>query len=217
MRVVRALSTGLVAMLLLSACANDDEQNDPPPIPDDAADEPNEPDDPPLDDENEDDEIDVSTVPADPDDITIEYVQAVMDELDPLIAATAAVIHAQDDAFDPNAQELIFQAYSEASGQAQLETFAGVGPENVRQDPGPPDTDVSELFEQHADCVVFSAERSFRPLLAESVDYDPVQPYYLRLIPGEATTANPTPWRIDFDSYFEDPDEEPEGDVCGHG
>ena len=210
MRVARALTTGLAAMLVLSACANDDEQNDPPPIPDDAAEESNDADDPPEDDEAEDDEIDVSTAPADPDDITIEYVQAVMDEINPIIQAGAAVLAEVQDTSHPDVVHLYSSAYEEEAAQRQLAQFQlGAGPEELRNDPGPIATAVEDVLLVTDGCVLFTAERDFRPIFEDEDIHNPTQPYYLRLEQSAPEDPNRTAWHLTLDTYFSDESDVP--------
>lgn len=213
MRRLRALAVGLAFLLLSSACTSNGAE-EPAPIPNDEPDGSAAPADSDGEAEDEGDEIDVTTVPSDPEDIDVEYVQAVMDEINPIIQAAVVLFREVEDVQDANLREVMFSAYTKESGTAQLETLGGLRADRVKSNPGAPTAEVQEILELQDGCIVFSAIRTWRPIMTEDVEYNPVQPYYLRLVPNEPNELNATAWQLDFDGYLDNPDQEPEGDVC---
>lgn len=213
MRRLLALAVGLAFLLLSSACTSNGAE-EPAPIPNDEPDGSAAPADSDGEEEDEGDEIDITTVPSDPEDIDVEYVQAVMDEIDDVILATAIVIGESGSVNDANVRELMFSAYTEADGETHLQGFENIGIENIKDDPQAPETTNIELLEKGEDCLFLTANRTFQPLFSNEANYEPVQPYYLRLLRREPGDLNPTTWQIDFDTYFPSSEDVPEGDGC---
>lgn len=110
--------------------------------------------------------IDVSTVP---DEITVEYVQAVMDELD---RVTGDMIRAFVTAGGPDREFVgylaaLFDRDAREDMEAQLGRYAAQDLEPLEASPGNPTTDVHRILDVSPDCIVLEVRRSFERVLKE--------------------------------------------------
>jgi len=149
-------------------------------------------------------------VPDDPDDITVEYVQAVIDELDSILVAGYQLIAQTRTVDDPNVQELFREVYADETAQVQLDGIENaLGVENVAEEPRHPSTTVLEVLSARSDCVTATADRDLSPLVVEGASPDFNQPFYLTFVRSEGASHNPTPWVLGRAmSYAEDAEPE---------
>jgi hypothetical protein len=135
-----------------------------------------------------------------PDEIDTPYLQAVIDDLDAALASVYQEV-AESRELGEAYEVAMREVFTEHAASQQSDEFREVlGVKGVARRPGPPSTEVLEIFEAGPDCVYFSAERDLEPLFARKINA--VQPYYLALERGTPTDRNPTAWLIAFDTYF---------------
>lgn len=134
-----------------------------------------------------------------PDEVTVEYLDAVMERLNALEARVYRLVAESQDVTDPVATEL-YASFAESSMAVDtLEGFEeAFGLEAIAEPPAPPVTTGIEILDQTDDCVLFRAQHDPRPLMAPGVDVEPTQPHYFRLRPSEPNELNPVPWKMDF-------------------
>lgn len=134
-----------------------------------------------------------------PDEITVEYLDAVMERLNAMEARVYRLVAESGDVADPVATEL-YSSFAEAS--MAFDTLDGFeerfGLDAIASPPEPPVTTDIEILDRTDDCVLFRAHHDPMPLMAAGVDYEPTQPQYFRLRPSEPNELNQVPWTMDF-------------------
>jgi hypothetical protein len=143
--------------------------------------------------------IDVTKVP---DVVTIEYVDAVMDKLDPIIGDAFREL-VRDHGPNQKFLALLDAVYDGQEFEAQQSDYgftAARGFENVRTDPGDPATKVERLIKNVPGCLVVAADREFAAFYVDPKDKIPG---FIALIPksepSDPAQLNPTAWSIVFD------------------
>jgi hypothetical protein len=153
-------------------------------------------------------DIDTATVP---DDITPEYVQAVMDDLDEALGRVYRDV-AESRELGEAYEAAMRDVYTPFAADVQSRGFRrAIGVRRLARQPENPVTDVLELIEAGPDCVYFSAERDLNPLLRDPIDTE--QPYYIALERGTPTDLNPTAWLLAMEAFYRT--EAPPDSVCG--
>lgn len=157
-------------------------------------------------------DIDVSTVP---DEITVDYLQEVMEALDMRVRDAYTDLQSTGDVDEEfvGTMRLLYTNGAAEPQIASLRSDGDIGVDGIASDPLPPRTDVREVFAVADDCVFFSAERTYEPLLA--IEYDPVQPYYIALVRSDPNDTNPTAWSIGFETFYPDPAAPAPENPCG--
>ena len=145
--------------------------------------------------------IDVTKVP---DEITVEYVQAVMDELDRRFGDLFRM-YVEAEGPTQETQDLLtalfaepeFTRLREGLGQLAAERFEG-----VRRPPGDPETEVVKLLTASPSCVFVETNRDLDAVL-EGPSTDDIAVTWIGLVPKDtsAPTAslNPTAWTLILD------------------
>lgn len=141
------------------------------------------------------------TPPEDVEEFDAAYVEAVMGDLDRLLGEVARHVAANDGELDEEFQARMRALYTANTVVDQIEAWEQGAP-LLKDEPDDPTTDVLEVVSGSPECIFFSAERFYDPMLTEPLGA--VQPYWLRLVPNEPSGLNPTPWAIDIDTFYRD-------------
>jgi hypothetical protein len=193
----RLLAAGMAALLVLSGCANEDEEPAPP-IGGDEADEPDNTDETPEDEpEDEAEEVDVTEVP---DEITEEYVEAVLAELEQ-IRRDAIAEYRENDEFTIEVADMTQSVFTPDEVQHEREDldriaesgFEGVKPVDELE---PVSAEVLEIHSSTDVCIVVETMVDFEGLLIEPPD--PRERIYHLVTQDRELVEdyNPTPWVI---------------------
>ncbi|HEY8341285.1 MAG TPA: hypothetical protein VIK95_15555 [Egibacteraceae bacterium] len=129
------------------------------------------------------------------------YVEGVMAELDSLLGDVARHVVSSDRQLDEEFQARMRALYTPNTVQDQIEAWEQGAP-LLKDEPEDPTTDVLVVVSGSPECIFFSAERFYDPMLTEPLGA--VQPYWLRLVPHEPNPLNPTSWAIDMDTFYRD-------------
>lgn len=131
-----------------------------------------------------------------PDEITVEYLDAVMAEHDRLVAQVYRHLAASGDPTDPTVLERYAAFANVADAKRDVEgAIRGFGVDGIADDPQPPHAEVEQIIDQRDGCVLFTLSYDSTPLLADDVDYEPAETYYVALRPAEVSDLNPVPWK----------------------
>ena len=149
--------------------------------------------------------IDITTKPAT---ITVEYADAVMDELDRVLSDAIREFVAADGptkGFD----DKLNAVYDEPSLENKRQVFgkfAADGTSEFAKPPGDIVTTVRELLKAETECVVLAVDRDVSAqFVAPSPDSR--RTGYIALVPTTPTALNRTPWSIVFDGNVLDGDD----------
>jgi hypothetical protein len=134
--------------------------------------------------------------------ITPEYVQAVLDQLYVLYQQAFVAAKAEGGLGERYraAMSAVFTTTAVSSQTDGFQEFGGVAV--IAPAPGRPTATVEKLLSAKPTCISLTAQVDLMPLVTKPVN--PVQPYYLRLVPENETPANPTPWLIAYSGYTRD-------------
>lgn len=186
----RMLAACLAAAVTLAGCAGDDAPDGASTAPPIAAPTPTESSPTPEPTATEAG-VDVTTVP---DEITPEYVDAVMVELDEL--EVSAYRHVADEGeFGEAYYAAILSLWSEDAGPRTADSYArNLGVDGIQDAPQVWDTEVVELIEATPTCVYFEARQDRNLAWTEEV-WDQGEQLWIVLERGATTDLNPTGWR----------------------
>jgi hypothetical protein len=149
-----------------------------------------------------------TTLPVDqaPNEITVEYVQRVMDELDKAWGDMFRQYMA-DRGPTPDNLAWLAELYAEpeySRMEAELGAFAAEQFDGARNEPGSPDTVVQEVIDYSGDCIAFRARRTLDDILEGRPLTDAEAESFLGLSArpssGVQGVRNPTTWKIAVDS-----------------
>ncbi len=134
--------------------------------------------------------------------ITPAYVQAVLDQLFVLYQQAFVAAKAEGGLGEAYraAMSGVFTAAAVSSQTQGFEDFGGVAV--IAPEPGRPTAEVEKLLSAAPTCVSLSARVDLMPMVTKPVN--PVQPYYLRLVPENESPTNPTPWLIAYSGFTSD-------------
>lgn len=210
--VCRVASTSLVFVLLLAGCGDDESATGAGPVtsgsqvPSPSSDDDGSPSTTTTEPTTLTTEATTSTI--DPEEvpptgeITPEYVQAVLDQL--YVLYQQAFVTAKDEGGLGEryraAMSAVFTTTAVSSQTDGFEKFGGVAV--IAPAPGRPTAKVDTLLSAAPTCISLSARVDLMPLVTKPVPA--VQPYYLRLVPENENSSNPTPWLIAYSGYTRD-------------
>lgn len=144
--------------------------------------------------------VDATTVP---DDIDVAYVQAVMDELNRRDSEAYREVAASGEVGEAF-YAVLKSTHTAADADRQISGFEDfVGPEGLADPPGDITTEVRELVHADADCIQALVVHDISAILSPDVDIEPEQPHTLKLLRRDPGELNPTPWAIDYLSWFD--------------
>lgn len=154
--------------------------------------------------------IDISVVP---DEITVAYAQAVMDELDRVLGEAIRELVAKGEPTDEFVA-LLRAVYAEPQFSKE-ESYYGEDAANqfegYRRPPGSPKTTVKSIIDSSSDCLVLDGQRSFAEVFTtERRSYSSL--LQLQLASGQAKAQ--FPWRLVAD-ITADSLQNPTPEVCG--
>ena len=139
-----------------------------------------------------------------PDTVTVEYADAVMDELDRILSDAIREFVAADGptkGFDDKLNA-VYDEPSLENARQEYGSAAANGMDAFKRPPGDVTTTVKAILKQTGDCVVLEVERDFGPTLvaprpdARTTGYVALEPTDAD---GDPADQNTTPWSIVFD------------------
>ncbi|HUF33604.1 MAG TPA: hypothetical protein VMN58_10405 [Acidimicrobiales bacterium] len=151
-----------------------------------------------------------------PDEITVEYVQRVMDALDESWGEMFRQYKADEGPTVDN-HAWLAELYAEpAYGQMEdlLGEIAGDEFDGIREEPSDPVTEVLQVVSATPECIFVSDQRDYGGIFSSGYE---VSPGYLQLVPAptQVSIRNPTAWRVSREVTAEGRTVEEVIDPCG--